>query len=197
MAVSPKLKKITGSCTQIAVVSFLILQNWKKLNCNQNILVQKLRVNTLKLQLKMWGHFARPIKAHLIDQSLNEAIVMSYYLIRPINQHQLTGLISIHNYNDRARLANQKPNTNYIISKQNVCNTEIAKLPVKNYAFLNVNILHSTQFMNLRLWESNCYSPSPRTGQVFSKSEYWPKFWLEGFQEQSTYVHYVRHFQST
>ena len=83
----------------------------KKIKCNQGL---KLRVDTFKLQLKMWGHFARPIKAHLIDQSLNEAIVMSYYLIKPINQHQLIGLIPFHNYNDRLRLANQKPNTNYM-----------------------------------------------------------------------------------
>ena len=61
-------------------------------------------------------YFAQPIKAHVIGQSLNESIVMSHYLIPPINQHQLTGLITFHNYDDRNRPANQKPNTNYIVS---------------------------------------------------------------------------------
>ena len=54
------------------------------------------------------------MKAHVIDKSLNESIVMSYYLIPPINHHRLTGLISFHS--DRLRVANQKPNTNYILS---------------------------------------------------------------------------------
>ena len=96
-------------------------------------------------------YFAQPIKAHVIGQSLNESIVMSYYLIPPINQAS-TGLIYFHNCNDRLRLANQKPNTNYI-STLNVCNIEIANLPAKNYTFLNVNISASPQFMNLRVWE--------------------------------------------
>ena len=53
----------------------------------------------------------QPMKAGVIDQSLNESIVMSYYLIPSINHQQLTGPISFHNHNDRLRLANQKPNT--------------------------------------------------------------------------------------
>ena len=53
----------------------------------------------------------QPKKAHVIDQSLNESIVISYYLIAPVNHHQLTDQISFHNYNDRLRLANQKPDT--------------------------------------------------------------------------------------
>ena len=113
----------------------------------------KLWVDTFKLQLKTWCNYAKPIKAHVIGQSLNEFIVMSRYLMPPINRHQLTGLISFHNYNNRLRLANQKPNTNYIISTYNVCNIEIANLPAKNYTSLNVNISASTQFMNLRLSE--------------------------------------------
>ena len=52
----------------------------------------------------------QPIEAHIIDQSLNESIVMSYYIIAAVN-HQLTDLISFHNHNDRLRLANQNPNT--------------------------------------------------------------------------------------
>ena len=40
------------------------------------------------------------MKAHVIDQSLNESIVMGYYLLPPVD-HQLTDLFSFHNYNDR------------------------------------------------------------------------------------------------
>ena len=50
------------------------------------------------------------MKAYVIDQSLNECIVMGYYIIAAANHHQLTDLISFHNHNDRLRLANQKPN---------------------------------------------------------------------------------------
>ena len=32
---------------------------------------------------------AQPMKAHVIDQTLNESIVMNYYLLPPVN-HQLT-----------------------------------------------------------------------------------------------------------
>ena len=51
------------------------------------------------------------MKAYVIDQSLNESIVMSYYIIAAVNHHQLTDLISFPNHNDRMRLANQKPST--------------------------------------------------------------------------------------
>ena len=54
------------------------------------------------------------MKAHVIDQSLNESIVISYYIVAPVNHHQLTDLISFtmtDNHNDRLRLTNQKPNT--------------------------------------------------------------------------------------
>ena len=36
---------------------------------------------------------AQPMKAHVIDQSLSEYIVMSYYLLPPVN-HQLADLFS-------------------------------------------------------------------------------------------------------
>ena len=39
----------------------------------------------------MW--VGQPMKAHVIDQSLNEFIVMSYYIIAVVNHHQLTDLI--------------------------------------------------------------------------------------------------------
>ena len=149
MAISPKLKKITGSCTQTVVISCLILQNWKKSNATK-IFWFKVEGWYFQTPTENVMYFAQPIKARVIGQSLNEFIVMSHYLIPPINRHQLTGLISIHNYNNRLWLANQKPNTNYIISTYNVCNIEIANLSAKNYTSLNVNISASTQFMNLR-----------------------------------------------
>ena len=95
----------------------------------------------------------RAKKPHIIGQShkylLNECIVMSYYLLPHVNHHQQADLFSYHNYNDRLRLANQKLNTNYIISQQNVWNVEIANLTV-----LDVNTSASTQFTVLKLWES-------------------------------------------
>ena len=57
------------------------------------------------------GH---PMKAHVIDLSLNESIVMSFNIIASVNHHQLIDLISFtmtDNHNDRLRLTNQKPNT--------------------------------------------------------------------------------------
>ena len=40
---------------------------------------------------------AQPMKAHVIDQSLNESIVMRYYLLPPVNHHQLADLFFFHN----------------------------------------------------------------------------------------------------
>ena len=45
------------------------------------------------------------MKAHVIAQSLNECIVMSYYLLPSVNHHQQSDLFSYQNYNDRLRLA--------------------------------------------------------------------------------------------
>ena len=119
------------------------------------------------------------MKAHVIDQSLNKSIVMSYYLIPSINQHQLTGLISFQNHNDRLRLANKKPNTNYIISTQNVCNLEIANLSQQRLHFFYMYLSFYTiyELETLRVY---CYSPSIHTGQILSKFEIWLKIWLEG-----------------
>ena len=103
-----KVKKITRSCTQTTVILFLTLQKWKQMKCNQDILVQTLTEIMIAA--------AKPMEAHIIDQSLNEFIVMSYYLLPPVN-HQLTDLFSFHNYNDWLWLANQKPNTNNITSQ--------------------------------------------------------------------------------
>ena len=91
------------------------------------------------------------MKAHVIDQSLNESIVMSYYLIPPISHYQLTDIFPFHSYNDRLWLANQKPNTNSITSRYKVWNVEKENLPAKDYTLLNVNISVSTQFMDLKL----------------------------------------------
>ena len=54
------------------------------------------------------------MKAHVINQLLDESIEMSHYIISPVNHQQLTDLTSFRNYNDKLRLANQKPNTNSI-----------------------------------------------------------------------------------
>ena len=88
------------------------------------------------------------MKAHVIAQSLNECIVMSYYLLPPVNHHQQANLFFYDKCNGRLRVANQKPNTNYIISEQNVWNIEIANLNAYTYTLLNVNISASTQFMD-------------------------------------------------
>ena len=53
----------------------------------------------------------QPMKAHVSDQSLNESIVMSYYIIAAVNHHQAADLISFHTHNNRLSLANQKPST--------------------------------------------------------------------------------------
>ena len=82
--------------------------------------------------------------------------LMNYCLLPPVNHHQLADLFPFHNYNDRLRLTNQKPNTNYIASQQNVWNVEIANLPTQNPILLIVNISASTQFMNLKLCEFIC-----------------------------------------
>ena len=60
---------------------------------------------------------AQPMKAYVIDKSLNKSIAMSYYyLLPPVNQDQLTYLFSFDNFNDRVWLTNEKLNTNYITS---------------------------------------------------------------------------------
>ena len=41
------------------------------------------------------------MKADVIDQSLDESIVMSYYFLPPVNHYQEADQFSFHNYNDR------------------------------------------------------------------------------------------------
>ena len=38
---------------------------------------------------------AQLMKAHVIDQSLNESIVMGYYLLPPVDHHQLTDIFCV------------------------------------------------------------------------------------------------------
>ena len=83
------------------------------------------------------------------------ALVISNYLLPPVN-HQQAEPMSYYNHNDRLKLANQRPNINYIISQQNVWNVEITNLTANNYTHLDINILVSTQFMDLKPWEFIC-----------------------------------------
>ena len=124
-------------------------------------------------------YFAKPIKTHVIGQSLNEFIVMSRYLIPPINHHQLTGLISFHNYNGRLRLANRKPNTNSISSQVEClqCRNSISfcqKLHTFKCEYPSFHTVYELE--NLRIY---FYSRSLRTGKVLSKSDIWPNIWLD------------------
>ena len=71
---------------------------------------------------------------------------MSYHLLPPVNHHQQVDRFSYHNRNDRLRLANQKPNTNYIISQESIWNVEIANLTAKYYTLLDVNSSGNTVY---------------------------------------------------
>ena len=44
-----------------------------------------------KDQLKLWCQEQEPMKAYVIDQSRNESVVMSHYLLPPVNHRSLTG----------------------------------------------------------------------------------------------------------
>ena len=108
----------------------------------------------MKLQLKLWCHKSEPMKGHIISQSLgfhgmNALWWATIYYHLPI-------IINKQTYFPRLWLANQKPNTNQNISQLNVWNVEIANLLSKKYTLLDVNILASTQFMDLKLWEFIC-----------------------------------------
>ena len=101
-------------------------------------MLSKLRVDTFKLQLKLWCQEPEPMKAHIIDQSLNGYIVMSYYLLPPVNHNQQAYLFFFHNFNDRLWLANQKPNTNSITNPWSVYNVEIANFGCNYLGFHTV-----------------------------------------------------------
>ena len=128
---------------------------WEKIKFSQD---------TFKLQLKLC-HWSEPMKTHVIGQSLIECIVMSYYLLPPVNHHQQIDLFSYHNYNNRLRLANQKPNTNYII---------IIRMNFFKCEYLSFYAVYELE--TLRIY---CYSPSLCIDKVLSKSEIRPKIWLE------------------
>ena len=105
-----KVKKIAGSFTQTAVISCLTLQNWNN-RMQPRYFGSKLMVNTFKLQLKLWCHKSEPMKVHIIGQSqghlLNECIVMSYYLLPPVNHHQQVELFSYCNRNVNISVSTQ------------------------------------------------------------------------------------------
>ena len=107
---------------------------------------------------------------------------MSYYLIPPINHHQLTELISFHNFNDRQRLANQKPNTNSITSQVKClqCRNSKSSRQKSNSFKCEYLCFHTVYKLDtLRIY---LYSPSLCTGKVSINSELWPKVWLKGLQ---------------
>ena len=122
----------------------------------------------------------KPIKAHAIGQSLNEYIVMSYYLIPPVNHNQLTDLISFHNCNDRLQLANQKPNTNCITSQVEYLQCRNSKASHQKLHAYKCEYLSFQTVYGLEILRVYFYSPSRCAGKVLSKSEIWLKIWLEG-----------------
>ena len=95
---------------------------------------------------------------------------MRYYILALVNYHQQADLFSYHNYNNRLRLANQKPNINYIISQKNVWNVEIANLIAKTYTLYTV---YGLETLGIHL-----YSPL-LSWKVLNKFETRPKIWLE------------------
>ena len=57
----------------------------KKIKCNLEILVQSYFQTSTEIVMPTF----LPMKARVIDQSLNASIVMSYYLLPPGNYHKL------------------------------------------------------------------------------------------------------------
>ena len=104
-------KKITGRCTQTPVISHLTLRNLQKTNVAK-IFWFKVESWYFRTPTEIVMSVAQPIKTHIIDQSLNKSIVITCYLLSPVDHHQLTDLFSFHNHN----LANQEPNTNCVTS---------------------------------------------------------------------------------
>ena len=70
---------------------------------------------------------------------------------------------------------NIKPNTNYIISQQNVWNVEIANLATKRLQIFGCKYMTSTVNKRETL-EIHLYSPSLLACKVLGKSEAWQKF---------------------
>ena len=80
-----KIKKVSGSWTQTAVISCLTRQNWKIFNVTKICWI-KVEDWYFHIPTEIMMPVAQPMKAHVIYQSLNESIVMSYYLLRPVHQ---------------------------------------------------------------------------------------------------------------
>ena len=74
---------------------------------------------------------------------------------------------------------NIKPNTNYIISQQNVWNVEIANLATKRLQIFGCKYITSTVYERETLGIHLC-SSSLLAHNVLGKSEAWPQIWLEG-----------------
>ena len=111
------------------------------------------------------------MKALVINQSLNEFIVMSHYIIPTINHHQLTDLISFLNYNDRLRLANQKPNTNSVTSQVECLQCKSSKSSRQKLHCFKCEYLSFHTVYELETLRIYLYSLSLRPGKVQSESE--------------------------
>ena len=171
------ITKIKKNNWKLYTNSSYIMPNFSKLKKSNATKIFWFKVEGWYFQIPTENvmYFAQPIKAYVIDQSLNEFIVMSYYLIPPINHHQLTELISFHNFNDRQRLANQKPNTNSITSQVECLQCRNSKsFRQKLHSYLSFHTVYELETLRAYL-----YSPSLRTGIVLSKFEFWPKIWVE------------------
>ena len=106
-------------------------------------------------------YFAQPIKAHVIDQSLNESIAMSYYLITPINHHQLNGLISFHNYNGQSK-AKYKLHHQYVQCLQ----YKNSKSSRQKLHFFKCEYLSFYTVYELEILRIYCYSPGLSFDQI-------------------------------
>ena len=101
------------------------------------------------------------MKSHLTGQSpghsLNECIVMSYYLLPPVNHHQQADLFSFYNYDDRP--IKSQIQTRSLVSRD----VEIANLTAKNYTLLDVQLLSkdlSKPYLQLKIKQSTTLKPN-------------------------------------
>ena len=149
-------KGLSSSSRNIAKIAGVVLEIWNAVRDRAKEFCQLLDPGfplcqpEIPTEIMMSG--AQPMKADVTDQSLKESIVMSFYLLPPVNHHKLTDLFFIRNCNDRLWLAKQTTS----LAKQNAWNVEIANLPAKDYTLLNVNVSASIQFIDFKLWEVVC-----------------------------------------
>ena len=138
----------------------------KKIKCNLEILVQSYFQTSTEIVMPTF----LPMKARVIDQSLNESIVMSYYLLPPGNYHKLADVFYFYISNDRLPLANQKPNTNYIASQVECLECRNSKSSCQKLHCFKCEYLSFYTVYELETLRTYCYSPSLRTGKVLNKS---------------------------